>query len=191
MAAGNGAAMRIAPLAFFLDPNTMGDRRLLRDVCRITHKNDEAFVGALAVVVAIRTVISGTWDWVGSLLDHVATTLPDSSVRDRCFELAKLPPDASLVDVGQQFGCTGYVVESVPYALYGVQRIATNGFGSVLEQIISAGGDTDTNASIAGQVAGAWLGIGGIPMALIQRLSDSQSVLETARQIATMVPADT
>jgi ADP-ribosylglycohydrolase len=54
MAAGNGAAMRIAPLAFFCDPLDAGDRVVLRDVCRITHHNDEAYAGALAVLLAIR-----------------------------------------------------------------------------------------------------------------------------------------
>src|SRR5580658_3347423 len=48
-AAGNGAAMRIAPLAFLLDPADSQDCTLIRDVCRITHHNDEAYVGAVAV----------------------------------------------------------------------------------------------------------------------------------------------
>jgi ADP-ribosyl-[dinitrogen reductase] hydrolase len=47
-AAGGGAAMRIAPLAFCLDLKVYRERQLLRDVCRITHHNDEAYVGALA-----------------------------------------------------------------------------------------------------------------------------------------------
>ena len=47
--AGNGAAMRIAPLAFLLDLTNDDERRTLRDVCRITHHHDEAYVGGLAV----------------------------------------------------------------------------------------------------------------------------------------------
>ena len=65
--AGNGAAMRIAPLAFLLDPATPADRRVIRDVCRITHHNDEAYVGALAVVIAIRFILSGVWSHENSL----------------------------------------------------------------------------------------------------------------------------
>src|SRR5215813_4344022 len=42
MAAGNGAAMRIAPLAFHLNPRLEKDRQVIRDVCRITHHNEEA-----------------------------------------------------------------------------------------------------------------------------------------------------
>jgi ADP-ribosyl-[dinitrogen reductase] hydrolase len=46
-AAGNGAAMRIAPLAFLL--NISEERMLIRDICNITHKNDEAYVGCLSI----------------------------------------------------------------------------------------------------------------------------------------------
>src|SRR5437762_6411094 len=46
MSAGNGAAMRIAPLAFYLNPAVAQHRQLLRDVCRISHHNEEAYVGA-------------------------------------------------------------------------------------------------------------------------------------------------
>jgi len=49
-AAGNGAAMRIAPLAF----NSEFSRQQIRDICFITHHNDEAYVGALCVITAIR-----------------------------------------------------------------------------------------------------------------------------------------
>lgn len=48
MAAGNGAAMRIAPLAFHLDPAINEERQIIRDVCRITHHNEESYAGALS-----------------------------------------------------------------------------------------------------------------------------------------------
>jgi ADP-ribosyl-[dinitrogen reductase] hydrolase len=56
MSAGNGAAMRIAPLAFHLDPANAAHRQTIRDVCRITHHHEEAYVGALAIVAAIRSL---------------------------------------------------------------------------------------------------------------------------------------
>ena len=39
-AAGNGAAMRIAPLGYCLNPHKEKDRIIIRDVCRITHHNE-------------------------------------------------------------------------------------------------------------------------------------------------------
>ena len=85
--AGNGAAMRIAPLAFLLDPTTHADRTVIRDICRITHHNDEAYVGALAVVAAIRFILAGNWSDQNSLLVAVAESIPDSAVRDRIKQL--------------------------------------------------------------------------------------------------------
>jgi ADP-ribosylglycohydrolase len=46
MAAGNGAAMRVAPLAFCLDSEDRVRRARIRDICRITHHNEEAYVSA-------------------------------------------------------------------------------------------------------------------------------------------------
>jgi ADP-ribosylglycohydrolase len=51
--AGNGAAVRIAPLTFLLDPFDATDHVIIHDVCRITHHNDEGYCGALAVLIAI------------------------------------------------------------------------------------------------------------------------------------------
>jgi ADP-ribosylglycohydrolase len=58
-AAGNGAAMRIAPLAFVTDPVNDDGRRFIRDVSQVTHRHDEAYAGALATVFAIRSSRQG------------------------------------------------------------------------------------------------------------------------------------
>jgi ADP-ribosylglycohydrolase len=88
-AAGAGAAMRIAPLAFVLDPSVEGDRVTIRDVARITHHSDEAYAGALAVVVAIRTMAAGA-PGPEDLLSVVSSALPDTRVRDRVRQLSSL-----------------------------------------------------------------------------------------------------
>ena len=81
MAAGNGAAMRIAPLAFAIDPFDNADRVLIRDVSRLTHHSDEAYIGALAVLLAIH--LSRPHPDLVSTLTSIADQLPDSRVRDR------------------------------------------------------------------------------------------------------------
>jgi ADP-ribosyl-[dinitrogen reductase] hydrolase len=110
--AGNGAAMRIAPLAFVLDPADDAHRRTLRDVCRITHHHDEAYVGALAVVHAVRYA-SAPGYLFPNLLSEVASLLPDSQVRDRIARFAAFTPDVSPLQAADAWGSSGFVAESV------------------------------------------------------------------------------
>lgn len=71
--------MRSAPFAFW--PQLA--RAQLRDFCRLTHHHEEAYVGALALVLAIRAVLSGQWTGAESLLVFLVPQLPDTRVRDR------------------------------------------------------------------------------------------------------------
>lgn len=185
--AGNGAAMRVAPLAFCLDPDEPAQRTTLRDVCRITHHHDEAYAGAVAVVAAVRAVALGRWQPGDNLLALAAEVLPDTAVRDRLRAIGELDPATPVWQVGQRFGCSGYVAESVPLALFAAQRIGRSEFEQVVRDAIKAGGDTDTIGAITGQVAGAWAGLGRIPRELVQKLPDSDAILQTARAFPSVV----
>jgi len=186
-AAGNGAAMRIAPLAFCLDPKDPTARTVIRDICRITHHHDEAYVGALAVVMAIREGLNGNWQGESDLLPLVIDHLPDSSVRDRLSELTKVNESVSLKELASQLGASGYVVESVPLALYASQRLKKLGFAKLMEELILAGGDTDTIASIAGQITGAIIGQDGLPEEWKAKLPDREMILSIAQKFASIV----
>jgi ADP-ribosyl-[dinitrogen reductase] hydrolase len=182
-AAGNGAAMRIAPLAFLLDDRDRSDRETIRDVCRITHHNDEAYVGALAILVAIRWPI---WPPEPEFFENLATVLPDTRVRDRLVEYSKVSWDTSLDVVAKQFGCSGYVAESIPLALFGAIGMAIDGFEPTLDEVARCGGDADTIGSLAGQVAGAHLGMARLPERLVG-LAPVQEVLPVAESFARVV----
>jgi ADP-ribosyl-[dinitrogen reductase] hydrolase len=186
-AAGNGAAMRAAPLAFCLDPAEPADRQRIRDVSRITHHSEEAYAGALAVVKAVRAATSGVWKGGDNLIDSIIGVLPDSAVKDRVKELANLGADRSLAEIAERCGASGYVAESVPLALYAAQKVERLGFEKMLTELIRVGGDTDTNASIAGQISGAYLGIGGLPVMLLAKLPEKSLVESIARQFAEKV----
>ncbi len=171
-AAGNGAAMRAAPLAFCLDPNDEAQRRTIRDVSRITHHNEEAYAGALAVVAAAHAAATGRWDGPNDLLRLVAEVLPDTQVRDRLIALTEIDKQTPLLEIASRFGCSGYVAESVPLALCGASRIRSLDFRTLLIELIACGGDTDTNASMAGQIAGALIGRARLPEDLIAGTPD-------------------
>ena len=174
-AAGNGAAMRIAPLAFMLDATLPESRRTIRDVCRITHHNDEAYAGALAVILEIQGL--------------PLSQLPDTNVRDRILEYQALNDNIEIIDAARRFGSSGYIVESIPLAIFAARRVGKLSFAGILEQIIFAGGDTDTNASIAGQMIGARIGHSGLPLQLVELLPQKQDLLEIVRAFAAATAA--
>jgi ADP-ribosylglycohydrolase len=183
MSAGNGAAMRIAPLAFHLNPEDDQDRLLIRDVCRITHHNEEAYAGALAMVIAIRS-LAFSQSAPRDILEIASSQLPDSRVRDHITELASIPNE-SVADIAARFGSSGYVVESVPLALFAARSIERQTFEELLRTVIEAGGDTDTNASMTGQIAGAWMGAAKIAENMIGLLPKTSCVQQISTDFAT------
>lgn len=186
-AAGAGAAMRVAPLAFLLDPANDEDRQTLRDVCRITHHHDEAYIGALAVVLAVRMAAFDEPSLDRRWLARVAEQLPDSRVRDQVNEIANVPAQTAVFEVGRRFGCSGFVAETVPLALYAARQIEQFPLLEVLQNAITAGGDTDTIASIAGQVAGARVGMSAFPGKTLESLPDFEAIMAISKQFSQRV----
>ncbi len=178
-AAGNGAAMRIAPLAFLLDPSNPRDRTLIRDVCRITHHNDEAYAGALAVIAAMRHIMENPGAVKIDLLGAASTLLPDSAVRDRIREL--LPLAAPPAEIAARFGTSGWVVDTVPLALYCAQHYSDFVIFT-MARIAEFGGDTDTIASIAGQLRGARVGIPSCIPEVFSDVIQGHAIVDTVNQ---------
>lgn len=157
-AAGNGAAMRIAPLAF----KKYMTKLTIKDICSITHKNDEAYCGALSVYYAIHFAIAGLWTTEDNLITFIIDKIPDTKVRDRLIELEKLS-HLPITEVGKIYKPSGYVVDSVPMAIFAAQQINKCDYKTIITDLIYTGGDTDTTCSIFGQIAGTLKGVEMIP----------------------------
>ena len=177
--AGNGAAMRIAPIAFFLDPDVDADRQTIRDICRITHRNDEAYIGALAVLRSIRYAVGGG-ELNADVFTYLIDSLPDSNVRDRLIIIR----DSSLTVDGYvtRFGATGYVADSVPLAI--LAAIRGSDIMDSIKQLVQCGGDTDTIASMFGQIFGAAHGVESLPLDTINEIDAVTMVRETASNLS-------
>jgi ADP-ribosyl-[dinitrogen reductase] hydrolase len=153
-AAGNGAAMRVAPLAF----KTNIELQTIRDICFITHKNDEAYIGALAIFYAIKKAIDNKWTGGTDLIGMFVDELPDTLVRDRLQELNFLK-HLSITEVGARYRSSGYVVDSVPLSIFAAQKISTENIETIFKQLVSLVGDTDTICSMTGQIIGSLRGV--------------------------------
>ena len=157
-AAGNGAAIRVAPLIFYLDLASDADRVKFRDICRITHHSDEAYAGALAIALALQKLL-----FEPGQLNPVTlfNSLPDTLVRDRLLALFQQDRKPSLLNVAKDFGASGYVVESVPLAI--LAGTTYDALIPMFEDLVKCGGDTDSNCFLAGQIFGSIHGLEAIP----------------------------
>lgn len=93
-AAGNGTAMRIAPLAF----KTEITNAQIKDICNLTHHNDEAYIGARSVVVAIRSILNGDWNGKTNLIEMVIGQIPNTRIRDRLIEIKDMESLDAIVE---------------------------------------------------------------------------------------------
>ncbi len=172
--AGNGAAMRIAPLAFFLDPTNDADRRTIRDVCRITHRNDEPYLGALAILYAINRC-----KLERDLIEYLIDQLPDSRIRDRFIEIHS--KNLTSDQLASRHAPSGYVVDSVPLSI--LTAIESDSVLGSIQSLVEFGGDTDTIASMFGHVFGAIHGSDCLPMALVEQIDAYKLVSQTAAEL--------
>ncbi len=173
--AGNGAAMRIAPLAFFLDPSNDSDRTTIRDVCRITHRNDESYLGALAILYAIHRCRLDR-----ELIDYLVEQLPDSRIRDRFIEIQS--ENLTTGQLASRHEASGYVVDSVPLSI--LSAIESDSMLGSIQSIVEFGGDTDTIASMFGHIFGAIHGSDCLPMEIVEQIDEYELISRTAADLS-------
>lgn len=163
---GNGAAMRIAPVAvrYVADPDL-----LVQEAVRsaaLTHSHplgiDAALVQAAAVAAAMRDE-----DPIAGARRAAQTDV----LRDLLDRAAALGRERSTpVAVAESLGNSSSGHESVPAAVYAAS--VHESFEEAVTFAIACGGDTDTIGAMAGAVAGARLGASAIPARWLAELED-------------------
>lgn len=192
--AGNGAAMRAAPLGLW-DHDRPDE--LLHDVertSRITHKDARAIAGAAVVASSVAYNLTHHDVILGDFLDVVQRaaghfsedfaaalqllprllSLPEE---DAVGEIARTGLDSTYRESGD--GITPFVVPTVMIALYAFLR-SPNDFEAAVRCCLHAGGDVDTTASICGSISGSLNGVGALPKALVETLVDADQVIAVA-----------
>ena len=142
---------------------------------RVTHRNQEALAGALAMLTALHTLAATPDLPRGELLRHVAERLFDSNVRDNIRLL--LEHDAvEYAQAASWLRPSGYAAHSVPLALVAAGYGATVELEARIQEVIAHGGDTDTIASMAGQLIGLAAGSQAVPPELFEKVRDYKRV---------------
>lgn len=166
---GNSPALRAAPLAFVLDPLQESNQEIIREICAITHPAEDSYPGVLALICSIRFIQNDRQNF----LNRVIQVLPESKVRSQLVQLAD-SNGMRVRDVGRQFGSGNLMHESVPFAIYAAQQSPEIGLSTMMNEIVAAGGDTDGNCTLAGYIAGAYLGTDAIPENWMDKLKATE-----------------
>jgi len=163
---GNGAAMRVAPVAVF----HADDRDALLDAARrsarVTHAHPVGIDAAVVQAAAIAAALRGEDPLVAA---RAAAETPD--LREGLALAARLVaerPSPAAVAAALGNGSTGH--ESVPAAIYAA--VAHPGFEDAVSFALRCGGDTDTIGAMAGAIAGARDGESAIPNRWLDALED-------------------
>ena len=176
-AAGNGSVMRCLPVALRFHDNVSKLIRVSTQQAAITHADERATWGAAAVNLAVRELLHGNPYFVEEVLHQLADTAPRALLeaihRVPWVEEAELPISVP--------GQVGYVVHCVEIAFWSAMHRPS--LEDALISLAEAGGDTDTNAAVAGALLGARDGEAGIPPRWREQLIDAQRISDLADRL--------
>lgn len=149
--AGNGAAMRVAPVALY----TLGDEELLSrlavEQAHITHHHPLSDAACVSV---------------GTMIQRGLLGAPLRDVRAAAEELAARHPEFRFEPYDGK--SSGYVVDTLRTVFDAF--FSTDNFEDCVVKTVNRGGDADTTGSIAGAIAGARYGVDAIPQRWLQAL---------------------
>ena len=168
--AGNGPAMRSALLGVAYGDNPTVLCEMVGISTRITHVDSKALSGALTVAIAAHASSSGAsippGDFAGLIharLDGCCAEEFLQLVDGACLSAGRGEPLSRFAEsIGCGNGISGYMLHTVPCVVQTWLRHRTD-YRAGLEEVLAAGGDTDTTAAILGGITGAGVGKDGIP----------------------------
>ncbi len=197
--AGNGAAMRVSPVALLHPFDVSAMRRDAAISAIITHADPMAVVSVAAqtfLVAALLHHLPGTLD-VGKLLRDLSTAigdLPDPGyperragasgevrLHDRLLEVGDRL-DQSPAEAFAYFQNGAFVLESLPAALWSFLRSPEDP-EEVIVTAVNGGYDADTVAAMAGALAGAYHGASGLPARWIEATERTDELLTLAERL--------
>lgn len=181
-AAGNGSVMRCVPVALRYHDDVDRLIRVSTQQAAITHADERCTWGAAAVNLAARELLHGNIYFVEEVLHRIGDRAP-RVLRDA---IHRVPREAEADLPITVAGETGYVVHCVEIAFWFVTHDRT--LEEALIILAQAGGDTDTNAAVAGALLGARYGEAALPPRWVEQLVGARGIGRLAEQLVRSEP---
>ncbi len=182
---GCGGVMRVAPVGLCLELDDKSAFELAARCAAQTHGHPSGYLTAGVLAAVVRRVVDGSalreaiesaldvarrWDAAGETVDAV----------EHALELAEdegLVPARAISQLGE--GWVGD--EALAIGLY--SALVAPDFVTAVRMASNHDGDSDSTASIAGQIHGAWKGLAGVPHDWLSRLDVLEALLDVAERM--------
>ena len=182
---GNGALMRILPMAFCYAQLPFAELlECTHQVAGITHAHPRSQMAcgiyiSIAVLLLQGHSLQTAYQQGIQLIQPFYAVAPFSQELahfDRILSgaIAQTPIDA--IESG------GYVVHTLEAALWCL--LNTDSYPAAVLQAVNLGGDTDTTAAVTGGVAGLAYGLEAIPAEWLEQLAQKEAIADLAEQLA-------
>jgi len=174
--AGNGAAMRVLPVALATLGQTGAEvRAACRAQAHVTHNNALSDAATECLALMVQDALYGA--------DR------EQLLQQRVIPLIAHHPEFEYRNTTPRSNPSGYVVETL-HAVFQA-FFGTAGFRECLIDVVNRGGDADTTGAIAGMLAGALYGRAALPNAWLSALEPStrQACEAQARTLAELTQA--
>ena len=175
--AGNGTAMRTAPVGLFFHQDSEALFKAADEIARITHRDKRSRAGAVAVSQAVAQLVQGGEPSPAAILEPAAAMASrlhkdfadlilqlGTHLDDPEEEAVKWFTTVGFTDGGTDGweGITPYVIPTVLGSFYAFLKHPKE-YTSAIQFVISCGGDVDTTAAITGALVGTHLGLTALP----------------------------
>jgi ADP-ribosyl-[dinitrogen reductase] hydrolase len=175
--AGNGSVMRCIPVALRYHDDLDRLIRISTQQAAITHADERCTWGAAAVNLAARELLHGNIYFIEEVLHRIGDRAP-RVLREAIHRVPREGDgDLPIARAGE----AGYVVHCVEIAFWFVTHDRT--LEESLIYLAQAGGDTDTNAAVAGALLGARYGETALPPRWMDQLVGAQGIGKLAEDL--------
>ncbi len=186
---GNGAAMRVAPLALFYRHRRELLPGAVEKASAITHAHPLALEGARIIASAVLAALDGLEG--DALLEAASAPAVSAGFRERISALEGLRRGDALPGPGEVASLLGHgisALESCVTALYLGERFAGEPFGELIRFVRGVGGDADTIGAMAGAIWGARNGAEAIPKEEVASVEETGAITELTRRLCEGAP---
>jgi ADP-ribosyl-[dinitrogen reductase] hydrolase len=179
VSAGNGSVMYCAPLGLAYADRAEELLDVAPRLSALTHFDERCRTAVVAVTLTVAALARGQSS-EGAVTAALAAVV-DREGGEELEYLVEMAGVGRRIDGPDQ----GFCLFTAGVGLQSL--LGTGDFEAEVRRVVSLGGDTDTNAAVAGALLGALVGEEGLPHAWLERLRDRAAI--RAEALALVTPA--